>query len=214
MSADRKTIKLKKVENLQEMLQNISNDNYQIIEIKNFLTDSECDELVEFANQKKYQTSLTTAGLLESHRKSNQIWINDSEHHIVQKISDLSTTITGITQDHMEPLQMLRYGVGEYFYEHYDAYISENPLVSLDRIYTIIIYLNNGYKGGITHFNKLNYNVKPEKGKAVIFKSLINAELPTLIDKSQHQGCEVYSGTKYICNKWIRIKTFNNPLVT
>jgi prolyl 4-hydroxylase len=191
-----KILKLSEIKNMQDVLQTIDNNNYQIIEIKNFLSNDECDNLVKYADTQYYQKSLTSEGA-STHRKSNQIWIYDSENDVASKISDLTNKLTGSPIDHFEPLQLLRYGKGEYFYEHYDA-----TLTGYDRIYTILIYLNNGYKGGITHFNNLNISIKPEKGKAVLFKSLANDKI---IEKSLHQGCEVYDGMKYVCNKWVHI---------
>lgn len=198
-------LKLSDIKNIQDILKNINNDNYVIIEIDNFLSNDECNDLVTYADSKHYQNSLLVGNILSPARKSNQVWIYDSENKIALKISNLVRTLTGSSIDHMEPLQLLRYGKGEYFGAHYDA---DNEL---DRIYTIIIYLNDEYTGGITRFNNLNYNIKPKKGKAVLFKSIVN-EVPTVynqvIEKSIHQGCEIYSGIKYICNKWVHINKY------
>ncbi|KAM9998902.1 hypothetical protein ACTFIZ_002477 [Dictyostelium cf. discoideum] len=89
-----------------------------------------------------------------------------------------------------------KYLPGGRFKAHYDAVFADNP----DRrsIYTIQIYLNDGFKGGNTNFftsenplllhrHVLEDSVVPESGTAIIFNH-----------DTLHDGGEVLEGIKYI----------------
>ncbi|KAN0028962.1 hypothetical protein ACTFIV_010830 [Dictyostelium citrinum] len=89
-----------------------------------------------------------------------------------------------------------KYLPGSRFKAHYDAVFADNP----DRrsIYTIQIYLNDGFKGGNTNFftsenpllldkHVLEDTVVPETGSAIIFNH-----------DTLHDGGEVLDGIKYI----------------
>ena len=187
------------------LLNSINDDNYKIFEINNFLTDKECDDLIEYTKTQKMLKSkvLSVSGdVISDNRESEQLWIEDSKHYVVKKIGELSAKITQKPYDHMEYLQFLKYNKGGYFKEHYDPEVNYKSDTNY-RIYTLIIYLNDDFEGGETYFKNLNVSIKPKKGKVVIFKSL--DEKGNILTKSLHQGSEVKSGTKYMCNKWIHL---------
>ena len=187
------------------LLNSINDNNYKIFEINNFLTDKECDDLIEYTKTQKMLKSkvLSVSGdVISDNRESEQLWIEDSKHYVVKKIGELSAKITQKPYDHMEYLQFLKYNKGGYFKEHYDPEVNYKSDTN-DRIYTLIIYLNDVEKGVETVFPYLNLEIKPKKGKVVIIKSL--DEKGNLLTKSLHQGSEVTSGTKYMCNKWIHL---------
>ena len=83
------------------------------------------------------------------------------------------------------------------------------------RFITVIIYLNDNFKGGYTDFPNLNVQIKPSKGKALLFFNCIpNNEshktgLGDVIYNSMHAGLPVTSGEKWIANFWIRLKNFS-----
>ncbi len=190
---------------ITNLLNSINNDNYKIVEINNFLSDQECDDLIEYSKTQTLVKSkvLSEKGDVESdNRDSEQLWLEDNKHYVVTKIATLSKKITQKPTNHMEYLQFLKYNKGGYFKEHYDPEINYKSDTN-DRIYTIIIYLNDDFEGGETYFKNLNTTIKPKKGKAVIFKSL--DKNGNILEKSLHQGSEVTSGIKYMCNKWIHL---------
>ncbi len=199
------TKKYSKNTRITNLLNSINDDNYKIIEINNFLTDQECNDLIEYSKTQTLLKSkvLSETGNVESeNRESEQIWFEDNSHYVVKKIGILSSKITQKPLNYMEHLQFLKYNKGGYFNEHYDPEVNYKSDTN-DRIYTIIIYLNDDFEGGETYFKNIDMSIKPKKGKAVIFKSL--DENGNILKKSLHQGSEVTSGTKYMCNKWIHL---------
>ena len=62
-----------------------------------------------------------------------------------------------------------------------------------DRVLTYVLYLNDDYEGGETQFMYQKHNVKPEKGKLVIFPAHFT---------HVHRGNMINEGTKYIITGW------------
>ena len=71
---------------------------------------------------------------------------------------------------------------------------------------TIIIYLNENFKGGETVFPKINISVKPQTGKAAVFWSTDDND--AVITEAYHGGNPVSEGEKWICNKWVHAKAY------
>ena len=115
--------------------------------------------------------------------------------------------------ENCEPLQVVKYEPGGFFKTHVDACCEdtlickkENSLVG-KRLATIIIYLNDDYEGGETEFVLLDKKIKPEKNTAVLFMNVGENDNKCHL-LSHHRGNNIISGTKYICNIWIREKKF------
>jgi prolyl 4-hydroxylase len=115
----------------------------------------------------------------------------------VQALNRRIAAASGTHVDQGEPLQILRYRPGQEYRAHLDAIAGlENR-----RVLTMIVYLNDGYKGGETRFVKTGLDVRGRKGDALLFRN-------TLPDgradpMSQHAGMPVASGTKLIATRWI-----------
>lgn len=191
----------------------ITKPDYDIIEIPNFLSDFECDQIIELAKNKTlfpsrvYDTSNDNYDT--NTRKSNQCWLKDIDNQLVKIISKRSAYLTNTVGNYQEDLQVVSYNQGGFFSPHYDACNgTEEYCKRLNnegyRLATVLIYLNDDFTGGETVFPKINKTVKPIKGKAVLFYNVDNNGKP--INESMHGGNPVTSGTKYICNKWIRTK--------
>ena len=76
---------------------------------------------------------------------------------------------------------------------------------------TCLIYLNEDFEGGETHFPKLNIKIQPRLGKAVVWNN--THEDNRVIEESLHAGLPVLSKSKWIMSIWIREKPFlkNSP---
>ena len=81
-------------------------------------------------------------------------------------------------------------------------------LSSGPRILTFFLYLSDVEEGGETNFPRLNLSVKPRKGKAVLWPSVLNED-PTKQDtRTDHGSLPVIKGTKYAANSWIHLYDF------
>ena len=91
----------------------------------------------------------------------------------------------------MENINLLRYEKGGFYDLHTDA-SAFNP-----RQLSVIIFLNNDYKGGALEFNFHNqsYKIEPGAGKAIIWPS--NFLFP-------HTALTVEEGVRYALVSWLR----------
>lgn len=199
-----------KKNNITKIISQINDDNYNVIIIDNFLTSQECDNLIDYSRSQQFIISETLSeygNVTNDYRNSKQFWIADKDNKIAKKISDFCEYILDLPKKNMEYLQFVKYDVSGYFKEHYDAEADKTKNNNIkDRAHTFIVYLNNVEEGGETRFPLLDKNIKPKKGMAIYFKTLLsNGEL---LKKSLHQGMPIIKGEKYIINKWIHLNQF------
>ena len=105
----------------------------------------------------------------------------------------------------IEDLQIQKYEENCFYKPHFDVDTSQIKLnnINLDqqRRFSIIIYLNEDYEGGETHFSNLNINIKPKSLRVLVFENCIRqTNFPNPL--SLHEGKEVIKGTKLIINTW------------
>lgn len=160
----------------------------EIISVSNFLSESECNEILENIKDVEFKESIVS-----KIRNNSRIFIYDSvliEKLLdkVRNIVDLSgIEITGIDNE----IIVYRYRVGEYFKERYS---SNNCLLGY-------IFLNEEYEGGDINFLKHEKLIIKKRLRDNISKRLIDKERGKLIvfnDKLSHEDLEVLSGEKYI----------------
>lgn len=90
-------------------------------------------------------------------------------------------------------ISILKYGAGDFYKTHTDYNIN------FPRLLSVIIFLNNDYKGGSLTFhcpktNEIIKEVKPEVGKLVLWPS--NFMYP-------HTAQKVTEGTRFVIVSWI-----------
>jgi hypothetical protein len=76
-----------------------------------------------------------------------------------------------------------------------------NGAYQAQRYLTFLIYLNDDFIGGGTHFPTLKYTTRPKRGLAVLFQNTDSTG--NVLPDSLHGGDPVKEGEKWICNKWI-----------
>lgn len=189
----------------------VNHTNYDILEIPNFLSDEECSRIIELSKNNLFPSRIYGTDndiLSDNMRKSNQCWLDDTDP-VIKGISDKVRAFTKTPNNYYEQLQVVKYDKGGFFNPHYDAcegnkeYCKRMNEPNGPRLYTMIFYLNDDFEGGETYFPKINKAVKPQKGKAVLFKNVDDSGI--IIYESHHGGNPVKSGVKWIANKWIRL---------
>jgi prolyl 4-hydroxylase len=187
------------------------NDNYYVLEIENILSNDECDRLIKYSKNKTLSDSVVfnnNYNTVNDTRISKTTWFELNENDVVSKCSNIAKKITKKNDNNLEKLQLVYYPVGGYFRPHHDA--TKNSSIITDvtsREYTLLVYLNDVEEGGETVFPKLNLEVKPKKGKGILFRTL--DENDKIIPESLHGGNPVIKGEKWICNNWIHNKIIN-----
>lgn len=121
-----------------------------------------------------------------------------AEDPVLHAINRRIAAATQTAYEQGEPLQVLSYAPGQEYKLHSDALANEpNP-----RITTLLVYLNENYRGGETHFPRANLRHRGQTGDALIFDSLCADGRPD--EMAWHAGLPVLAGRKLLLSKWIR----------
>lgn len=127
---------------------------------------------------------------------------NPALHALNRRIAAAS----GTTVAQGEPLQVLRYRPGGEYRPHFDAITGfANP-----RVMTMLVWLNEDYSGGETHFPTPGLKLKGRTGDAILFRN--TGPDGRRDPASGHSGLSVTAGEKLIASRWIRQRPFEMPV--
>ena len=127
---------------------------------------------------------------------------NPAVHALNRRIAAAS----GTTPGQGEPLQVLRYRPGGEYRPHFDAI----PGFANQRTMTMLVWLNEGYEGGETHFPTPGLKLRGRPGDALLFRN--TGPDGRRDPASGHAGLPVTAGEKLIASRWIRARTFEMPV--
>nr|XP_043640261.1 probable prolyl 4-hydroxylase 7 [Erigeron canadensis] len=200
---------------------------------RNFLTDAECDHLIQLAKDKLEKSMVAdneSGKSIESEvRTSSGMFLNKAQDEVVAGVESRISAWTFLPVENGESMQILHYEHGQKYEPHWDYFHDKaNQALGGHRIATVLMYLSNVQKGGETVFPeseikksqpkanedwsecaKKGYAVKPRKGDALLFFSLHpNATTDAL---SLHGSCPVIEGEKWSATKWIHVRNFDKP---
>jgi prolyl 4-hydroxylase len=181
---------------------------YAIRELPGFLSDAECDHLIERARPLLRQSAIVDQGqrgVIDTQRSSGSAFLDQSGDPVLQEIKRRIAEITDTRVDQQERIQVTHYHPRESYAPHFDA-LGASGLdtgEAGDRIWTVIIYLNDDFAGGETVFPRIARRVRPEKGKALVFTNLM-PDAARHDPLSLHAGARVREGEKWLSNQWIR----------
>lgn len=159
------------------------NFSSEIITIHNFLSISECEEILELL--KNY--TFNGAHQFNNGRHNSEMFIDDEEiiGLIIKKMKSLRIKGSKQVIEYHKPFEFYRYNEGDYILPHQDSSMCFNSGNYSN--FTAIIYLNNNYQGGYTFFNQLKKYIKPRTGTLLLFKHNL-----------LHEAQIVTNGTKFI----------------
>ena len=119
------------------------------------------------------------------------------ENLVVRALNQRIAVASHTAIEHGEPLTVLHYRFGQQYRSHHDAL----PNATNQRRWTMLVYLNEGYRGGETQFAD-GLTVRGRGGDAILFRNL---DAQGGIDlAARHAGLPVHSGDKWLCTRWIR----------
>jgi prolyl 4-hydroxylase len=121
-----------------------------------------------------------------------------TEDLVIRRINRRLARVTGTRVDWGEPLHILHYAPGQEYRPHVDAL----PGVANQRQWTVLVYLNDGYAGGGTRFDKLGIEFSGREGDALIFRNVDDEGRGEPM--TQHAGLPVTQGAKWLATRWIR----------
>lgn len=175
-----------------------------------------CDELISFfeAHQGNQTRGQTAGGLNSESKKSTDLTIRPRDLDLPdhKPVRDYIDALYACFQDYLEQWPFLesimprvkissfniqRYQPGEHFL---GVHSERTTIGTSHRVLAWMSYLNDVDDGGETHFVHQNMDVKPQKGKTMIWP----AEWT-----HAHRANVVNSGVKYITTGWIHFPADN-----
>ncbi len=185
-------------------------DSPMIHALPGLLTPSECDLLASLSDRR-----LRPALILHEGQKrfvADPVRDSDaagfpivSEWPAIHAINRRLAAASGTTVEQGETLQVLRYRPGQQYRVHLDAV----PGLSNQRSLTLLVYLNDDFAGGQTHFTRLPLSHRGRKGDGLLFANILPDGRPDPM--SEHAGLPVQSGIKLIASRWIRQRPPDGP---
>jgi len=79
------------------------------------------------------------------------------------------------------------------------------------RILTFYFYLTDVEEGGGTNFPVVNRTVQAQKGRAVLWPSILDHDPNKKDFRADHQALPVIKGIKYGANAWIHQRDYKTP---
>ena len=182
-----------------------------VMTLENFVSDEEAEA---FTSSCAPHFSRSLAGdQLSPVRTSHQCWCSANEcerHPLTQRVAERISNLTNAPVRYMEPFQVVRYEVGQFYRQHHDQ---NSGLFTPQgaRIYTFFMYLNTPERGGGTKFNSLGLTVPAIKGNAVLWPSVTNLNPQYDEPKTYHEALPVEVGMKFASNVWIHNYDYRTP---
>mmetsp|Transcript_40660 Transcript_40660/g.90414 ORF Transcript_40660/g.90414 Transcript_40660/m.90414 type:complete len:260 (-) Transcript_40660:572-1351(-) len=196
--------------------------------LKGFLSDEECDHLINKAKPHMLKSSVVdneTGKSVDSNiRTSTGTFFPKAADEVVARIEKRVAQVSMIPMEHQEGLQILHYQDGQKYEPHFDYFhdpVNARPENGGQRVATILMYLTTVDEGGETVFPnadkkstgpewsdcaKKGLAVKTVRGDALLFYSLKpdGSNDPA----SLHGSCPVIKGQKWSATKWIHVGPF------
>jgi hypothetical protein len=173
--------------------------------VDNFCTADEADYLIDSARDKLQDSLITIKNkrIKDDYRTSQTALVLDNKlkDPRILPLIYRAGMLLGLPYTNVESVYVTRYKEGEYYKSHQDFYAGFDG----DRLYTVLIYLNDlkPEQGGDTIFAKLNIGVKPKLGRAVIWTNT-NPDGSTH-EETSHEAMPVKNGgEKWAIQLWFR----------
>ncbi len=194
-----------------------------VAEAPGFLSPAVCGWIIErvcggLARAQVYDA--TDGSTIERPERSNSAfvyWMAQLDLVILLVRAKIAAAL-GAAVGTLEPCQILHYAPGQEFRPHYDFIDTETPGHAAElkrggqRVATFLVYLNEGFEGGMTSFPLLGFGYKGEAGAGLTFSNVDAAGEPD--PRTLHAGQPPTSGEKWLLSQWIRDRAGQTPYAT
>lgn len=177
------------------------------------ITEEEAEYILKEAEKLFEQSEVVGTGVDLTSRRSSTAWLRKKEDEKIRKIIQRICDLTNMPIENAEDLQVVKYLPNGYYRPHHDSCCDKNDACKKfeedggQRVVTMVIYLNDGFKGGETNFPNLKMRLKAPKCGGLLFYPLEKGG-NRCHPHALHEGTDVIEGVKYIANVWIRENKF------
>lgn len=166
-----------------------------IVEYLNFLSEKECNDLVEYyvsgedGWQKTCFYNSAVMDPIHPFRKNPESLINDNFFRDLKgRLHKKAEEVAGLKLKNLS-MSAHKWEVGAYAADHSDnTDLDGTPNAWQDNKFVTIIYLNDSYEGGHLTFANHNLDIAPQKGSLIAFDPGFD---------NLHGVSEITSGTRY-----------------
>ena len=129
---------------------------------------------------------------------------------VIQLIRARIAHAAGVAPGALEPPEVLHYEIGQTYKPHVDFFHPQLPTFREEmrekgqRIKTCLVYLNEDFEGGETHFPKLGLKFRGRPGEALVFENVGANGAGDM--NTVHAGLPPTRGEKWLLSQWIRSK--------
>lgn len=181
--------------------------------IDSVLTRDECKYIMQKADGLFTRSTVVGTDGYDASRTSETAWIKKDDP-VARKVFEKAAALSGKPLDCCEDLQVVRYKPGTFYRAHHDSCCEDTQAcVEFEdrggqRVSTLLVYLNDEFTDGETHFPEHgDLKLRAPPGSAIFFKPMASDEAKCH-PKALHAGLPISSGTKYVCNAWVREEKF------
>ncbi|MCB2113340.1 MAG: 2OG-Fe(II) oxygenase [Parvularculaceae bacterium] len=120
----------------------------------------------------------------------------------------LMARLAGAPHIHGESVMILRYQPGDEYRPHHDFLGPDEPDLQTrgQRVRTALLYLNEDYRGGETHFLAPDIAFSGGRGDILVFDNVDDAGAPDVA--ARHAGRPVLAGEKWLASLWFRDRPY------
>lgn len=181
--------------------------------VDSVLSRADCKRIIDISEPKFSTSELVGIEGGDSTRTSQTAWLSKDDP-VARKILKKACEITGKNMCNCEDIQVVKYEPGTYYRAHHDS-CCEDTEACLEfenrggqRVGTLLVYLNDDFTEGETHFPNLgDKKFKVGPGSGIFFRPL-GTDDARCHPMALHAGLPVRSGVKYLCNAWVREGNF------
>lgn len=180
------------------------NETSEIYTIDHFLTDEECDEWINRAEQigfEEAKINIDGAQKMMKMVRDNERILYTDKLYALQLWKRLKPYVRPVIGNSFacglnELFRFYKYNRGQRFKMHVDGTYQRSETEC--SYYTFMVYLNDDYEGGKTKFDSGEF-VTPQKGRALIFRHSL-----------RHEGARLTDGIKYVLRSDIMYQMRSN----
>lgn len=187
-----------------------------ILVVEDFLGIDKCKDFCDFIV--KQQTDQLTAINEEEFKKSGSVTYRPDSRRVTDTV-DLAERHTDMLRevirgyqhyvtrffrtalDTFEQPSVLKYSTGGYYHPHADSEHWDTDtnrwIRVMERDYSLLLYLNDGYEGGALEFPNFKWAIQPKRGMLVSFPS---------DHRYLHGAAPLISGTRIAVASWAKAK--------
>ena len=185
--------------------------------VHDFITDEECDILERTGRPILRRATVAAedgSSIVSNNRKANQASYNihhssrgwqDPLYPLYDRAMSMVNMYAGyeLEMDGQEDFTIIQYDVDDQYTPHCDGQCSGEKHNPGGRVATAVLYCTTAIRGGATSFTKADVFIKPKKGMATFF-TYKGLDGFTDDGYTEHSGCPVLEGEKWVTTVWMR----------